>query len=121
MGLSFSQAFGNHTIPHETVMNNAINVLGLDALAQLVPFTVDEVKAALAAGDTALNTLPIKKWDMASGFIINGNHVQPIPCQLSALLSQHGIDAWSPSQCVSLLKTVARLIAEKEGETNGMV
>lgn len=121
MGLSFSQAFGNHTIPHETVMNNAINVLGLDALAQLVPFTVDEVKAALASGDNALNTLPIKKWDYAAGFIINGNHVQPIPCQLSVLLSQHGIDSWSPSQCVSLLKTVARQIAEKGCETNGMV
>lgn len=121
MGLSFSEAFGNHTIPHETVMNNAINVLGLENLAQLVPFTVDEVKAALAAGDNALNTLPIKKWDYAAGFIINGNNVQPIPCQLSALLSQHGIDAWSPSQCVSLLKTVARQIAEKGCETNGMV
>lgn len=121
MGLSFSQAFGNHTIPHETVMNNAINVLGLDALAQLVPFTVDEVKAALAAGDNALNTLPIKKWDYAAGFIINGNNVQPIPCQLSGLLVQHGIDAWSPSQCVSLLKTVARQIAEKGSDSNGMV
>ena len=121
MGLSFSQAFGNHTVPHEQVMQNAINVLGLDALAQLVPFTVDEVKAALDAGDNALNTLPIKKWDMASGFIINGNNVQPIPCQLSALLSQHGIDAWSPSQCVSLLKSTARQIAEKGSDSNGMV
>lgn len=121
MGLSFSEAFGNHTVPHETVMHNAINVLGLDALAQLVPFSIDEIKAALAADDTALNTLPIKKWDYAAGFIINGNNVQPIPCQLAGLLTQHGIDAWSPSQCVSLLKTVARQIAEKGSDSNGMV
>ena len=121
MGLSFSQAFGNHTVPHEQIMQNAINVLGLDALAQLVPFSIDEIKAALAAGDTALNSLPIKKWDYAAGFIINGNNVQPIPCQLAELLTQHGIDAWSPSQCVSLLKSTARLLAEKGCETNGMV
>lgn len=121
MGLSFSQAFGNHTVPHEQVMLNAINVLGLDALAQLVPFSIDEVKAALDAGDNALNSLPLKKWDYAAGFIINGNNVTSIPCQLSGLLVQHGIDAWSLSQCVSLLKSTARLVAEKEGETNGMV
>ena len=121
MGLSFSTAFGNHTVPHEQVMLNAINVLGLDNLAQLVPFSIDEIKVALDAGDKALNSLPIKKWDYAAGFIINGNIVQPIPCQLAALLSQHGIDTWSPSQCVSLLKSTARLVAEKGSDSNGMV
>ena len=74
MSLSFSEAFGNHTVPHEQVMSNAINVLGLDKLAQLVPFSIDEVKVALTTGDTALNSLPIKKWDYAAGFIINGCH-----------------------------------------------
>jgi len=113
MGLSFSQAFGDYTVPHETIMNNAINTLGLSALGKCIPFDIEVVKSALQKGDEHLNTLSLKRWDAASGFVFSGSNMQQIPCGLAILFRQHGITAWSSAQGVCLLKATAKKLAER--------
>jgi hypothetical protein len=41
--------------------------IGVNALRDLVPATRKEITDALTAGDTALNTVDLTKWDKAAG------------------------------------------------------
>ena len=118
MNRSFSKAFGDASVPHESVMGSAVAELGLSNLAPLIPFTKEQIKAALESVDEHLNTLPIKEWDRAAGFIFTRTDeeefVHRVPSGLTPLLLQHGINAYSCSQCVSLLKHAAKLIAKED-------
>lgn len=69
MDISFTELFGNHLISHEKIMESAIQTLGLDALARCIPFSTVEINNALSKGDEHLNTLCIKDWDAAAGFV----------------------------------------------------
>lgn len=115
---SFSQAFGDASVPHESVMRSAVATLGLSNLAPLIPFTKAQIKAALESGDEHLNTLPIKEWDRAAGFIFTRTDEEEfmhrVPSGLTPLLLQHGINAYSCSQCVSLLKYAAKQIVKED-------
>lgn len=108
---SFSQKFGSN-------YDAAIEVLGLSNLAHLIPFPPDAITNALEAGDTHLNSLSIEKWDEAAGFIFtrtdDDEQVYRIPSGLAYLLKQHNINAYSCSQCVSLLKRAAKQLYGKE-------
>lgn len=124
MGLSFSEAFGNHLIPHEKIMESAIHTLGLNALARCIPFSIAEISTALAKGDEHLNTLCIKDWDAAAGFVFirtkNEEVMHQIPCSFARLLHEHGITSYSCAQGVCVLKCAAKQIA-KGSEGNGLV
>ena len=115
---SFSQAFGDASVPHESVMGSAVAELGLSNLAPLIPFTKEQIKSALNSGDEHLNSLPIKEWDRAAGFIFTRTDEEEsmhrVPSGLTPLLLQHGINAYSCSQCVSLLKHAAKLLAKED-------
>jgi len=108
---SFSAVFGDN-------YDAAIATLGLANLAHLIPFSPTEITQALESGDTHLNTLPIADWDRASGFIFtrtdDDEQVQRINTGLTYLLKKHNIDAYSCSQCVSLLKRAAKKLYGKE-------
>jgi hypothetical protein len=41
--------------------------IGVAALKRRIPATAEAIKAALAAGDEHLNTIPLYKWDLAAG------------------------------------------------------
>ena len=118
MNRSFSKAFGDASVPHESVMGSAVAELGLSNLAPLIPFTKEQSKSALDSGDEHLNTLPIKEWDRAAGFVFTRTDTEEsihrVPSGLTPLLLQHGINAYSCSQCVSLLKHAAKLIAKED-------
>lgn len=115
---SFSQAFGDASVPHESVMRSAVATLGLSNLAPLIPFTKEHIKAAIESGDEHLNTLPIKEWDRAAGFVFTRTDEEEfmhrVPSGLTPLLLQHGINAYSCSQCVSLLKYAAKQIVKED-------
>lgn len=75
-----------------------------------IPFTVDQVRAALAAGDEHLNTLRLVQWDQAS-------HMQAH--LMRAPLRERG-DFYSLGSGVCVLKALARALArEAEGGPNG--
>lgn len=102
--------------------------LGLDAVRALVPFTREQIRAALDAGDVHLNTLPLHVWDKAHGEPTK----KPTPCDcckqmrprepstlMRGLVRQAVtrdviagreplLRAWSLSDTVCVLKHVAR-------------
>lgn len=43
--------------------------LGLAELAKLVPASEERIRAALAAGDEHLNSIPMASWDKAAGIV----------------------------------------------------
>jgi len=104
--------------------------IGLDRLRAAIPFTPEQVRRALEAGDEYLNTLPLKKWDQAVGFLdYEIGHQEKCPCcgnlrtvkwtakQFRALPPfEEG--PHTASERVSLLKHVARyyLAARKEND-----
>jgi hypothetical protein len=67
-----------------------------------LPFTVEEVRAALAAGDFHLNTLPLPQWD---------NYARSLPGAAAALKTRG--DWLSLGTGVCILKEAARLLAEE--------
>jgi hypothetical protein len=63
------------------------------------PFTDEQVREALAAGDEHLNTLPLKRWDSFAGILPPGT---------SRALKERG-DYLTLSVAVCLLKEAARM------------
>ena len=89
-------------ITHREIYTRAINLLGgLDRVIPLVPFTLEQIKTALANHDEYLNTLPLKTWDFASH-------------NVKGCLIRAGVTTLSLSQCVCILKEAARQWAERE-------
>jgi hypothetical protein len=51
---------------HEKKYGKLAKALGWDDVKALIPATIEEVKAALAAGDEHLNSIPLTRWDHAA-------------------------------------------------------
>ncbi len=103
-------------LSHSEIYGRIIDKLGgVDAVWKCVPFTLEQVQQALKT-DEHLNNLPMKKWDIASGFrcfICKGKElVKPIPSQLRGMLLKAGINCYSNSQGVCILKECARRKAQ---------
>lgn len=89
-------------LTHSEIYTRAINLLGgLDKVIPLVPFTLEQIKTALANHDEYLNTLPLRTWDFASQSV-------------RGRLVRVGVTIFSLSQCVCILKEAARQWAERE-------
>ena len=48
---------------HERRYDNLAHMIGINILKALVPATQAEIRAAMAAGDVALNTISRSRWD----------------------------------------------------------
>ena len=86
---------------------------GLKAIEPFIPFSLEEIKKALAKGDEHLNTLDMRKWDNASGFYCKGSECCIVPSPIWNLYRQHHVTSVSCSQSVCLLKEAARWLAER--------
>lgn len=101
-----------------------VNEIGLDNLRPLLPITEEAVKTAYAE-DKNLNNIPLSKWEKAAGFAVTYNSLRDTEdvhmiagAPLPALLKQHGIQGISCSQGICLLKTCAKMLAEKGEESS---
>lgn len=100
-------------ISHNEIYARAINLLGgLDAVIPYIPFTLEQIQKALKT-DEHLNNLPMRKWDLASGFMCRGSDVRHVGGGVWVLYRKAGINAASCSQGVCLLKEAARQWAER--------
>lgn len=90
-----------------------IRVFGFENVKNCIPFTLSEIKKALPK-DAYLNNLQIKKWCAASGVYVNdySGEVKVFNCPLVALYRKHGINSFSQSDGVCILKECARIWAE---------
>ena len=116
---TFTEKYGScMKYSHEEIMSHAIEDLGYEELKACVPYSLEEIRKALAKGDEYLNTLPMSAWDTASGFrCVTTKYDQnyyPIWSKLTDLYKSHGLNAWSCSEGVSVLKTVARRWARED-------
>lgn len=119
IGLDSKQRFADGTEPtHKEKQTLIIEKLGgLEAIKPYIPFTFDEIKEALAT-DEHLNNLSMKKWDYASGFVSDGQYCKMIGTGIVSLYRKHGINSFSLSDGVSLLKNASILWVNKEEENN---
>ena len=100
---------------HRDIYRRAITRFGgLKVIKPLIPFSLEEIKEALAKGDEHLNTLDIRKWDSAAGFYIKGNDCAIMPSPIWNLYRQNHVTSASCSQGVCLLKEAARWLAERK-------
>ena len=83
-----------------------IELIGLDAIIPYVPATKEEVEEA-AQISKSLNLIPLSKWDRAAGYSVEGTRVTNLGYGANRLLIANGINCYSLSECVSLLKHAA--------------
>lgn len=104
-------------LSHEEVYDRIIERLGgLYAVLLYIPFEIAEIREALKT-DENLNNLPLKTWDYAAGFAVDGPYARPTFNNLWKLYRAHGINAASASQGVCILKRAAcRLAALSDDE-----
>ena len=74
---------------------------GAKAFAPYLPFSLEQIRAAIAAGDVYLNTLKLHAWDMAR-----------YPASLPVALKERG-DWLSLGNKVCVLKEAARILAQE--------
>lgn len=88
---------------HELHYSNIVKALGYDAVKRCVPFELKSdtkwKKDIIKSRDRHLNNLPLKDWDRAATCYFN-----------KSLLDNQGVNAWSLSQIVCLLKECARMM-----------
>ena len=88
---------------HRDIYRRAITRFGgLKAIKPLIPFSLEEIKEALAKGDEHLNTLDIRKWDSAAGFYVKGYDYALMPSPIWYLYRQNHVTSASCSQGVCM-------------------
>lgn len=103
---------GRFDYGHSTYYRMVIEKLGYDAVCKCIPFTEEDCASALKT-DEHLNNLPLKSWEIASGFVCYGANVSHIGSQLTALYKANGIDTYSCSDGVCILKECAKWREER--------
>jgi len=83
-----------------------IELIGLEAIIPYIPATKEEVKEA-AQISRSLNSIPLSKWDRAAGYSVEGTIVTKLSHGARRLLLDNGINCYSLSECISLLKHAA--------------
>lgn len=103
------------TLTHSEFCNKIIEKLGgLNIIIPFIPFTLVEIVDALEK-DKHLNTLSVEKWDAAAGFRFEyGKYNLIHHLGIAQLYQRMKINSFSCSDGVSLLKSAARLWAERE-------
>ena len=118
--MNFNEAFGRG----DDCFDNAIEVLGLDEIIEMIPFTKKEIIKAILTGDEHLNTLPMKEWNRACGFTYTAKNEQIFtPGRFQNLLAtKAGVTVSANSQLVCVLKSAAKQwVAEEMDQLGGLM
>lgn len=118
MLVNFDKAFGLtrelYFSDHRKYYSSVVNGLGFEEVKKCIPFTLEQIKSALAKGDEHLNTLPIKLWDRESGITCTQTRSYWNGSRLTYLYREHGINCVSQAEGVCVLKECAKMWAESE-------
>ena len=111
---AFEDAKTGEPLTFEEAYRRIIDCLGgLDAVAEYIPFTMEELTEAYEK-DEHFNTLPLREWDLAAGFTTSTTSCVRIGGGLWNLYSQHKVTCASCSQGVCILKEAARMLVERK-------
>ena len=117
MSMSFSEKY-EKPFKHESIeecfkhtYDKAIEEIGIDRLKLCVPFSLEVLRERYRE-DKNFNNIPLDLWDCYAGFTDYGYTVVIQESSLRKLLREKGINSYTCSQGVSLLKEVARRLCE---------
>ena len=96
---------------HEEYYGKIVEALGFDEVAACVPFPGKTLDKAMRK-DKHFNNLSMQKWDIASGFWTHGADCKYVGSQLTCLYRKKGVDTFSNSDGVCILKECAREMVE---------
>ena len=105
--MTIEQKLNLKNITFDEKLYKLIEYIGLDNIIPYIPVTKEVIKKALCNNDYHLNTISISIWDKAAGFCVKGIDVTKLPVGVYKLLINCGINCFSVSECVSLLKHAA--------------
>lgn len=111
---------------HITKYNKIIDFLGYQNVKSILQhyFSREEISNAFKK-DEHLNSMPVKKWDTAAGFVLrntaNGHYYSTTSnsATLVHLCASKGINCSSVSDCVCILKRCAILWINEPDAANG--
>lgn len=101
-------------IPHEERYGAIVKAIGYEDVKKCIPFSIEQLKEAYE-GDKHFNNLPMKKWDLAGGFTGWPSRADYVGSTLTRLYGRIGVDTFSCSDGVCILKCCARMWIEEEG------
>ena len=99
-------------VEHSKKYTFLVNFLGYEQVKKCIPFTIAEIKNALAE-DEHLNNLTLEKWDCAAGFRQSGWNMYRVYAPLIDLYKNKHITCFSCAEGVCILKECARMWAEE--------
>ena len=100
---------------HEEYYGKIVEALGYDEVVSCVPYSVEVLDEKMKE-DRHFNNLPIRVWDLASGFRCVGADCFLVGSHLTALYRKHGVNCFSNSDGVCILKECAREMVMKYRE-----
>lgn len=109
---SFNKLSNGEELSHSDKYSKIVLALGYENVKKCVPYSPDEIKKAIVE-DKYLNTLPIKKWDIAAGFRTDGSQCILIGSRLTGLYNRIGVTSYSCADGVCILKECARMMCER--------
>jgi hypothetical protein len=106
-------------ITWDEYMSRIIDKLGLENIKPYIPFELDYLKEKLEK-DIHLNNTSLISWERAAGFLTYPfkYDVTYIGGGISSLFLRNGINTFSSSEGVCILKETARRLIENECSTN---
>lgn len=110
------------TIEWRDYMARIINKIGINSIKPYIPYDMETLMERYRKGDIHFNdgNMSIKVWDRAAGFDSNINpQTKKMDYNhsrrgLGPLLIHNGINLYSCSEAVCILKETARILCEKE-------
>lgn len=106
-------------IPYEEYMQRVIDKLGIENIAPYIPFSIPFLKEKFKK-DYYFNNTNLISWERAAGFLTSHfkADVTYIGMGIGSLFLLNGINVFSCSDGVSVLKSAARMLCEMEGNEN---
>ena len=105
-------------IPHDERYEAIVNAIGYEDVKQCIPYSLERLKKEFEK-DKFMNGTSIEKCDMAAGFICKYGNAKYIGSRLTNLYRRIGVDTFSCSDGVCILKCCARMWI-KESENGGV-
>lgn len=105
---------------HDELYDAVVTKLGGPAVFHgMYPVSLTEIRNALK--DEGLNSIPLSRWDRCAGFTERNTqppkYVKNYTSPFQQLLSEHGLDSLSVSECVCILKQAAIIATRKYMDT----
>lgn len=107
-------------VPHDEKYEAIVKAIGYEDVKRCIPYNLERLKKEFEK-DKYMNGTRIEEWNKAAGFICKYGNAKYVGSMLTALYRRIGVDTFSCSDGVCILKCCARMWikeSEKEGIEN---